>query len=357
MKIKNMSLYMKIYLSAVAVLLVLLVAASGILWAYLNAYETAQPKYVADSTFEKYFKSGNIGELLETYAPEKLTFENKQSVNRGFSEDYNPEDMLCFPIEASSEGDEQYAVASGNTRIAYFTLTKTDESAGFGFKNYKLKGVKFFLSDADEISVKLRKGQKLFINGKEVESKYISEPDIEDVSYKYMPKGVDGIKYDKYTVSGFLFQPEITVKSAEGKALKIEYSEAEKCYIVPKEYNEDLKSSQSSYVISAVKEYAKFLSNNTKFSTVAPYLDRSSEIYDRIRSVMVTWMLKHTSYRFEEEKALDFYEYADGVYSCRVTMKQILVSPKDGEHTVNIDVTLYLKKSGGKYIIYELVNN
>lgn len=357
MKTKKMSLYMKIYLSVVLVFLVVLFVVSCLLWSYLNAFESAQPKHVADKVFQQYFKSGNICELLEQYAPEKLTFESKESVNQGFKNSFDLEELVCFPIETSADGNEQYAVAVNNTRVAYFTLAKSDGDLGFGFKDFALKNIKFFLDDADEVTVKVKKGDKLYINGIEVSGEFISKQDIEDISFKYMPNGVDGIKYDKYTVAGFLFKPQISVKSADGKELEVEYSESEQCYIVPKEYSQRLKSEQSDYVISAVKEYAKYLSNNTKFSTVAPYLDRSSEIYDRIRSVMVTWMLKHTSYRFGEENATDFYEYADGVYSCRVTMKQTLSSPKDGEYTVDVDVTLYLKKVSGKYVIYELINN
>lgn len=357
MKGKAMSRYAKIYISVVAVFAVLLIIACVVLWSLLDAYEKTRPKHVAEEVFNDYFVSGDIGSMMENYLPEKLKFETKESINRGFAENYDPSKLAFFSVATSTDKSEQYAVSYDDRRIAYYTLSPTDKKAGFGFEYYKLSDAEFFFADSADINVMVQKGQKLMINGVEVPDEYITEADIKSASYQYMPNGVTGIMYDKYTVSGLLFDPVVAIVSADGVELPVVFNEAEQCSYAQTVYNEKLAAEQSGYVIKAVTEYTKYMSNDASFGAVATYLDRDSAIYDRVRSVTVTWVRDHSGYRIFDEKATEFYEYSDGVFSCRVTMTETLSRPGYSDYVEHVDVTLYLRRVNEKYLIYEIVNN
>ncbi len=356
MDIKRMSLFSKIYLAVVSLFLVLLVVAGGILWFYLSAFEASRPNTTAEKVFSEYFKTGNIGTLVKQFSSEQLKFENEESLNREFKEKYDLTKLNYFAVESKAEGKEQYTVSYNNMKLADFILVK-NKNIGFGMKDYILDDVNFSLKQSDAVTVLVNKGYKLKLNGIIVDNSYIVETDIQDVSYKHMPNGVEGILLDKYVVSEFLFEPEITVVGFDGVEQTTQFNGELKCYEVPKVYDEVLQSEHSDYVIKAMKEYARFLSNKGAFSYVAPFLDSKSRLYTNIRDVSVTWLWKHKEHRISEEKAENFCKYTNEVFSCRVYLKNTLINYSNKEHIEIIDVTLYLRYVDGKYLIYDMVNN
>ncbi len=356
MDIKRMSLFSKIYLAVVSFFLIALVVAGGVLWFYLSAFEASRPNTTAEKVFTQYFKSGNIGGLVKQFSSENLKFDNEESINREFKQRYDLTQLNYFAVESKVKGQEKYTVSYNNMKLADFILIK-NKNIGFGMKNYILEDVNFSLKHNDAVTVLATKGHSLKFNGVNVDKTYIVETDIQDVSYKHMPEDVEGILYDKYVVSKLLFEPEITVVGFDGVEQKAVYDEGLKCYIVPKTYNEVLQNEHSDYVIKAMKEYARFLSNKGSFSYVAPFLDSKSRLYTNIRDVSVTWLWKHKEHRISEEKAENFCKYTDEVFSCRVYLKNTLINYSNKEHIEVIDVTLYLRYVDGKYLIYDMVNN
>ena len=356
MNIKRMSLFSKIYLAVVSFFLVALVVIGGVLWFYLSAFEASRPNTTAEKIFAENFKTGNIGSLVKQFSAEQLKFENEDSINREFKEQYDLTLLNYFAVESKVKGQEKYTVSYNNMKLADFVLIQ-NKNIGFGMKDYILEDVNFLLKQSGAVTVLVNKGYKLKLNGIIVDSSYIAESDVQDASYKHMPKGVEGILFDKYVVSEFLFEPEISVVGFDGAEQKAVFNEELKCYLVPKVYNEVLQHEHSDYVINAMREYARFLSNKGSFTTVAPFLDSKSRLYTNIRDVSVTWLWKHKEHRISEEKAENFYKYTNEVFSCRVYLKNTLVNYSNKEHIEIIDVTLYLRYVDGKYLIYDMVNN
>ncbi len=357
MKGKRMSRYMKIYLCVVAFFVIVLIVACIILWKLLAAYEQTRPRYVAEQVYNEYFTSEKVGQLVNTYSPEMLKFETVESFNEKFCDRIKTEKLEFFSVSSDGQGNEQYAVACENKRVAYFTVSQNDKEAGFGFKHYELSDAEVFLSAQPDLVVKLPKNSVLSINGQTVDNSYITETDIKDASYDYMPKNVEGIMYDKYTVKDLLFEPVISAFDGNGAKLELVYDDTEECYIVPTVYDPQLEKQHSQYVIQAVSEYTKFLSNDAVFGAVSGYLDKNYDIYKRVRSIQVTWVRDHSGYDIYNEKATEFIRYTDDVFSCRVTLTESLSRVGYKDHIENIDVTLYLHKVGDKYLIYEIVNN
>lgn len=356
LKGKKKSLFIKIYLSAIAVFAVLLIAASVVLYSFLDSYEKTRPSYVADSVFKEYFLSSNVAELVLRYSPDEAVFNDNDSINTAFKEHYDTSLLQCISV-SSNETSENYAVSYNDRRIAAFTLSKGEETVKYGLKKYVLSDAEFYFDKSEPMTFLLPKGNTLSINGIAVGDGYIIESDIEDVSCKYMPDGVTGIVYDKYVIPSVLFSAEAEVIDVNGKSVAAAFDESQELYTVPLTYSEELRREHSAYVINAVSEYTKYLSNDATFSNVAPYLDPSSEIYKRLRSVLVQWVRDHSSYSIFDQTATEFYEYSDDVFSCHVTLKERLTRDRYADYIENVDVTLYLKRSGGRYLIYEIVNN
>lgn len=356
MKHKKMSLFSKIYLSVAAFFIILLIVAAFVFWFFLEAFEATRPDNIAKSFFNESFKAGTIGYLVEQYAPEMLKFENKDSIDREFRENYDLTKLNFFSTTSLQDGSEKYTVTYNNSEFAGFMLSP-DKEEGFGFKNYKITDVNFTFERNTEVSVLVKKGSKLRVNGIDVDASYIAETDIQDVSYSHMPKGVEGIMYDKYTIPGLIFEPEVKVISSDGEVSAAEFDKEKECFAVPTVYSVELQKDHSDYAICAITEYAKYLSNNSEFSKIAPYLDPSAGLYKDIQGVSTTWLWKHKDYRISDEKACDFIRYTDEVFSCRVSLKDTLISYSNKEHVEVVDVTVYFRYVGGNYLIYDMVNN
>ncbi len=353
----KLSTFHKVYITVVAVMLVLLAVASVVLWSVLDAYEKTRPKHAAEQVFEKYFVSMNLGELYEKYSPETLLFDSRASIDKMVKETISPESLRYFSVAVNEDGSQQYAVASDKKRIAYFTVAMSDKKAGYGFRYYQLSDVEFFLPSYGDISVKVETGDILKINGNVVDPKYIVEKGIESAVNKHMPEGVEGVTYDKYTVKGLLFEPEITVATADGKAKTVKLDSTDNCYVEQPIYSAELENEHKDYVITAIEQYTKFLSNDGSFGGFSGYLDKNYPIYGLVKVIDVVWVRDHSGYSITEQKAGEFIEYADGVFSCRVSMLETLRRPGYADHKEHIDVTIYLHKVGNKYLIYDMVNN
>ena len=357
MKTKKLSLYSKVLISVVIAFVVLLVAAVLLLWNWLSAYEGSQPKYVANSIFQKYFVTLDIEGLNNSCKNQELPFETSDFVKSEISKLYDSSKFQLFRIGTKQNGDEEYAVAFNNKQIANFVLSASNEKDKYGFTGYFLSSYSFDFSYNRDVVVKVPKNAAVYLNGIKASDDYIAEKDIEHSSYKYMPEGVEGIKFDKYVVKGFMFEPEIEVKTADDKALELEYIEAEQCFAPKMIYNEEYKKLYSDYVLAAGEEYVKYCSDDGEFSSVAKYLDKSSEIYARVRALQPQWVMPHNGCKIISRKASEFYTYSDNVFSCRIQIKQNLIGNNSKVHTHNVDVIFYLKKQGNKFVIYEILTN
>ncbi len=357
MRNKKMSRYMKIYLWVLGFFVAVLIAAVVVLWNLLSAFEQSRPKYVAEKVFEDYFRTMRVGQLAEIYCPELLKFETVESFNEKFAKSVDSDQLQYFSVSTDGNGNEQYVVSCQNKRVAYLTVSPTEKEAGFGFKYYELTDVEVFAVQDYVLNVKLPKGGALMVNGLTMGEEYISEKDIKDRSYDYMPKGVEGILYDKYTVDGLLFEPSFVAKDKDGKTLELVYDEVEECYVTPVAYDEQLEKEQSNYAIKVAEEYTKFLSNDAPFSSIGAYLDKNYDIYKRVRSIQVNWVREHYAYELYNQKASEFTKYTDNVFSCRVKLTETLSRKGYQDHTENIDITLYFHKVGSKYTVYEITNN
>lgn len=354
---KKMSLYMKIYLSVLAAGVLLLVAASVVLWTVLDAYESTRPKYVAEQVFNDYFKTAKIGALMQKFPTESAAFEDVNSIYDGISEKYDPSKFQYFSVSTDENGNEQYAVTCDNKRIAYFTVSPTNKKAAYGFKYYELSGAEVFLGSYGDVAVKVPKGYKLQVNGIDVAASYITTADIKSASCDYMPEGVNGIMYDKYTVTGLVFEPTLKVTDANGTETTLTYNDEEECYEAGIVYNTTLAEKHEDYILKAMREYTKYLSNDATFGAVSGYLDKNSPLYGRVRSVEVEWVRDHSGYKISNEKVEEYYQYSEDIFSCRASLKETLMRPGYDDYHEFIDLTLYLRRVDGKFLIYEMITN
>ncbi len=359
-KIKK-SLFYRVYVITLAALLVLLIVAVFVLRAFLADYEASLPEHVARDTFEKYFAQLDALSLLTdtgAAAPEFESLEDRAAMIeesvRGKELSYSP---ASLGLDQTKEAyNVKYSDGEKDIKVASFTVEKSGKKSKLGFATYELGDVELYCVPSEDTVIKVPTGYTLTLNGRTVGEKYITGDPIETESCKHMRDGGVGITYTLYTIPGLSKAPDIKVTTQKGEESKVTLSE-DGTYEAEIVYSEELKERFGQRMIDAAKAFATFMQNDCSFRNVDPYFLTGTDIYRYIRTSQNMWVIDHNSYYFEDESASEFYEYAPGVYSCRIKLKHVLKRYRMEDHVDYMDVTYYFIIDRGDGVVYDSSNN
>lgn len=343
----------------IAVFVVAVELAMRYLSDYLADYESAQPKYVAEEIFNRYYKSMDFDALITLSGIEIPEFESKESLVQYLHSLYDGCEVTYHSGISDDKKDEtdvkiqRYEVQFGESAVAGFSIKTGAKKTKNGFDVYE--PYQFTLRIAPEKSVRVTapSNYTVYINGKKVEPQYIIESDIQTESCKHMPEGVSGITYCTYQVDDLYFDPAVKVLNPEGKESALSYNEEKKTYTADIVYSDSLKEQYEETVLTAMKKYAAYMSNDERFSNIKAYFDPASTLYDNIRTSETYFVIDHSGYHFIDVSASEFYAYDENTFSCRVSFTQVLTKKGKPDYKDSIDKTIYLRKVGDKFLIYD----
>lgn len=356
---KRMSVFRLIYFSTLAVLFIALIIWLFFLRGWLSDYEAAQPKYVAEETFEKYFKDFDAKQYLEICSSSETGFESEANLVKYLEEAIGDEKLSYKKVSSGMEDTFKYIVLAGeDKKVASFTLAADDKSDG-RFKSYKACDFSVYCESNKQFTVEAPEGYTVIVNGKELSEDYITKKDIKTESCDYMPEGVKGIYNTLYTLKGLLSKPEVEVKSPDGVSVNV--TDNENAFVAGPAYDVDLAKEYNDWIIEGVEKYAQYSQYDWKvsatgFSQVAPFFDPTSELYESIRTVENMFVIEYDKFEFTDMEAGEFVKYDDNTFSCRVKYTQKLYKGSE-VYDDFVDQILYLRRVDGEYRIYEMKVN
>ena len=336
---------------------------------YLTEYEAVQPDHLADEIFKTYFK-GDIryAELLERTGYELSPFETEgqlESYLASLSADGEP---VMERVSAESDEFRRYVIMVGDTKVAAFNLRRGDavEFSLFGHKFHKilwlfeantwsLDKTELFWHASETATVKAPLGSTVMLNGVPVSDAYLfGDPELTD-SCSHMPEGVQGLVYVTYRIDKLLYQPYVTVKDSAGRSIPVTGDDAGH-YTATVQNDATLDASMRVYVLKAVEAYACYMQEDKSRADLKPYFDTSSALYESIATTTrVVW--EHDGYEFQNETIGDFYAYDENTFSCSVGFTHVLIKGSKTWSDEPFSMTIYLRRVGGVFVVYEMVNN
>jgi len=325
--------------------------------AFLADYEAALPKYAAEAVFKRYYDAEDKTDLVRASGFTASEYESEEDILKKLDETIGGQPLSYRTVSTGLDGREKYTVKAGDKKISSFILMKSGEKSQYGSDLYALESVELFLKKDQSASILVPNGYTLKVNGKDASSDAITERDIPTLSCEHMPEGVKGLTYSQYTVSDLLHAPSLTVFAPDGRECALEQDEDRdipKAHIV---YDEALQAEMSEYVLTAAKTYAAFMQMDGTRNKVLPYFEKGTPLYDSINTVEYYFVIPHSSYDFEDVKCSEFFRYDDNTFSCRVSFVHVLKKPGMEDFRDFIDITLYLRKVGDQYLIYDRYNN
>lgn len=355
---KKMSAFWKVYI----VIGLLLLGALGVwlcfLYNWLGDYESAQPKYLAEDTFNEHFADFDAAEYIKLCNTESF-LETEENIVNYLETLTEGKEITYKKVSSGLESGYKYIVlcsdGENETKFASFTLTE-DGDADSKFKTYTAGGYEIYTDSKTTVTVEAPKGYTVLVNGDALSETFITENDIPTDSCNHMPEGVSGLYYTKYTVNGLLTEPTVEVKNGAGESATVE--KVNNSYKAQPVSDAALSAEYTEWVLKASELYARYTQydsnvNVTGFNQVAPYFDPSSELYESIRTVDNMFVQYYDDYEFKDMTASEFVRYDENTFSCRVQYTQLLYQKND-VYDDFVDQTLYLRKVDGEYLIYDM---
>lgn len=356
MKTKKLSLFYIFLIGFVVLTLIFTEIGKSYLRDVLEEYENSQYKYVAEEVLESNFNSGNGETLYQLFKAQISEVETPEGAKAYFDEIVAEN---TFSLQSTSTGLDkkiEYAVKCNDKRFATLTFDKSGAKTKNGFALYELTSAKLNDKLFIERSVFVPVGYTLFVNGTEVGSEFALGEVFKTSLDDEMPGNIAGVEYVTYVVGGLLGEPDIKVVSPAGNEAKISLVK-DGIYCAEIVFDKTISNELFDYVIDATEAYACYLQKDAVFGTVAKYLDKTSELYTSIRTSPNWMVISHNSYLFEDAEVSEYYEYDEDTFSCRVKLTHVLKYRGLQDYRDYIDITWYLKKSNGKFFIYDSFNN
>ena len=344
----------KISLIAASIIVALLLV---YLTMILKDYEEAQPKHVAEQTFADYFENFDADEFARQFS-ENGGYEDADEVAKVLRQMTSGKEIKYYRVSTGMDQSYKYIVKAGDEKFASFKLVE-DTEAQNRFKTYKSTDFQLFLNAGESVTVEVPRGYKLFLNGKEIGEDDIVQKDIKTDASVHMPEGVEGILYNKYTVSGLLTEPEIKVTDENGKEANV--AEKNGTYRADVIYTDSLKNEYHEWIMKGMKRYAEYMqhsSNNpVTFGEISVYFDPSSDLYEDIKTEENMFVWDYDSVEYENDDTGEYIKYDDNTFSCRVKFVQVLHKYGEEDYKDHLDLTLYLRKVDGQFLIYDMGQN
>ena len=357
MKTKKISLFWIILLAITVLFFIFVEVGKFFLRDLLEEYEDSQYKYVAEDFFQSNFLFGDGSTFAQMFEDQISEFETQTRAAAYFEELTSGKDFTMQSVSTGLDDHIQYTVRLGDTRFASFSIVKTGEKTKHGFDLYTLSDLRLDDALLTGCSVRVPAQYKVCINGNTATKDYCNGDRIETASQEFMPDGTDGVIYTTYTFERLCGEPQLSVKDTAGREAPLAFEEKEDVYISGLIYDDVLAAEYSEYVMAAAKAYAAYMQNDTSFAQIKKYFDPESALYTNIRTAETGWVIDHNSYTFEDVSTSEFYAYSEDVFSCRVTLTHVLKYRGLNDYRDYMDMTFYLRRVDGTYLIYNTSNN
>lgn len=346
MKIK--SLFYKIYFSVIAVFAVLLVIMLVLLNGWLKSYESAQPETIVNGIIEEYVKQNNVYGLKNISPLNISPYETEQSVNSAFAALTNGKTVTASSSATRIEGcDLAYTVRADDQKLINVFLQKAKGSSSFLAK-YEVMEVSLADNLYKSAKIILPDGAEITVNGMALAAEDIKIEELPDIPEKYK-SGASGNRYAELTN---LISDSITVTASQG-GTPLSVTQSGTQYTIAQSIDESTAAKIADFAKEASKTYSAYMQNDSSMSAVRKYFATDTEFYEKLRTSLVIFALDHNGYRFEDVQALEICRLSDTLYSCRVTLTQVLV--KGGsEYKDYFDKNVYVYINGNNMSVIDL---
>ena len=320
---------------------------------YELQHEMYEPKNQKQRIFDEYFADPDIDRIIELSEekPEYNAPDTYEDAVERFASKIQGKTMT-FGYLAGADQKVLTVKADGVT-VGQLYIKEKEEKTKYGQPIYEFDKLNmFFDKPLETVNVMLPEKFTAYANGVEIAEQFVTASGIKDDEREEVPEGAFFFTYKVCTLTGLFEKPEITVRNMNGEDVALSYDEEKNLYSCKYEYSSELEEQYADLVKYFTKLYAIYTQDDGSFGDIKGYLDAESELYEDIRTIPRSFVIEHDKARVENEQASEFFDYGNGVFSCRVTLDHILIKSGREDYLDRVDNTWYLHKVGEDYKIF-----
>ena len=341
----NKSTFWKIYISAVVLFLVLLVA--GLFWLnnWLKEYEASQPEQIVKTIIDNYLSEENVYGLKDVCSLKISDYETAETVNKAFSEIVNGRTLTAVSSAKKAENcDISYVVKADDDKLLYLFLKRKD---GVSSEKYTITGAEFGEKLYKTYRISTSSDAEITVNGVKLSDEIRKNTKLPNIDF-YL-SGADVINNQICTLDNFVS----TLSDVEGicNGEQLEINKDVNTFNIVQKFNG--KENLAKFATDGCKAYAAYMQDDGSLNDIKKYFDTNTEMYNNIRTSLVMFAWDHDSFHFNDVTTSEFHKYNNDLYSCRVSFTQVLVL-KSQEYYDNFDKYVYLRKDGESYKIIDM---
>lgn len=381
MKTKRVSFWM-IYGLFVTVLVTACVLGTGLLRSWLEAFESSQPIHSAEKVFNEYFVPEKWDEVLKLSHYEMSPWEKEGDAASALAA-LKRDKVMSYYAAGTTDGECKYNVvlvepedlsaSNGtgedvkdataemsvkgipSTKIATITVTKDDTEGKWGFVGYEFSALEIFVTKNKSAEVCIPSQYTLYVGEQAIPAERVDE--LKPHAWnEHLPDGVKGIEFATYRFQGLLNEPTFSVKDENGEEVALAKNEESGVWETGLVFEADVEKAISDRLLKGLKEYAAYMQDDGSIGRVSPYFDTRSDFYKSTASNPSSFVWDHNGYEFKNEKVEDFYFFDENTLCCHISFDQILKMNGRGDYVDNLSMTVFARKIGGTWRIFECVN-
>ena len=361
-------LFYVIYLTVTVIVILAVLIALKIVRSRLAEYEAAQPKYVAEEVFTKYFDPIDYIALLAVadYEAGEVAAEDLAD----YLSDEIGEEQLTYSAGSSNTPDEiKYIVKAGSKQLGVITLKTSSQKTEHGFQTYEFSNIELYLNmeayleELSRIVVTFDVPSvcSVTVDGEDLTEEFVTDTYTRTEAMKFYPPDVPEIEYTVYTITTLKELPkDVIVVNPEGLPAEVSIDEDTHTYTCGLVYSEALEAEYSDFVISALEGYAAYVqaSKNVGLKNIRGYFDTDSDAYaDVVAAGGSRWMVRAWSgIDFENVSVGEFYAHTPEIFSCHISFTQLLHQTGREDFVDVIDMYVFLHLTDQGYKIYDWFN-
>ncbi len=358
MKSKNakVSNFWKIYLTVVITVIVLICIGLAYLWHVMGLYEQSTPAYAMQSIESVYNKDQYVL-LAQNAGIEDNIYESNDARSELFHTQLSSGELKSKRLaKGSTDTEQNYQVKAGDEVIGSFKLVFVDEGM---FGHWQITHPQITPKMWGNLTITIPASAQLSVNGIPCESSAITQTDIPFELLEKLPDDIVTPVQTRYEIRNLMAAPTVNVTDENGNALNVSITNESvqmasaqqdetaldtytaKVDLSHKGENaEDLKA----MALSDAENYSRFLSNDNKFSQIAPRLLGGSQIYADLSIMETMFYTPHTRVSFTEPVADNIIHYTDNIFSIDANYNYTVYRGEDRPYVFDTNITLVYVK-------------
>ena len=346
MKLKNIPLFYKIYISAIIVFLIALTVFSFLLSNNLKHYNEGIAETVSQKFFDETFVKLDVEKILTMSGISQTEFETSDDTKNLIKDSFS-KNLSFTAVSSDSEDDKKYIVKSGQSKLATFILSRNEND------DFYPSSLSLHLKRDHRAKVKILDSSSLFINGIKVSEEYIVSTELHK-NASNLPENVKKPAYVTYEITGLSKTPLITVTDRNGNVPSLIEKDGVLCEEII--YDAD-EPELTSHLLNAAKKYSACMQNDVSKSSIYPFFEKGTDLYESIRTVENTFVWDHSGYSIENENTSEFLRYDENTVSLRISFIHVLKKHGKEDFRDAFDATFFARNIDGEYKIFAMYNN